>query len=229
MTSSFRQFGLAAAVLLLALGAHAEDGDSYEPDLQIGEEINELCAGCHGEFAQGSKDGEYPRLAGQPAGYIERQLLLFRERKRPNMPMLEYVDERQMPDTDIKDVSAFMAAISLPTTLPPIDKASYDPLKRLLLAKKTINIPRAEGDKAAGREIYDKECDSCHGDMGEGDAEDNVPMLRGQYTNYLWRQVEKYREGIRIHDPEDPEFRLLSLFTDKEIQDIFAWLSVADD
>ena len=29
-----------------------------------GEEINEVCAGCHGEFGQGEKDGEYPRLAG---------------------------------------------------------------------------------------------------------------------------------------------------------------------
>ena len=38
----------------------------YEYDPENGEEINELCAGCHGEFGQGGKEGEYPRLAGQP-------------------------------------------------------------------------------------------------------------------------------------------------------------------
>lgn len=200
-----------------------------EPDLELGAEINELCAGCHGEFAQGTKDSEYPRLAGQPAAYIERQLLLFRERKRPNMPMLEYVDERQMPDSDIRDVSAFIASIDLPTTLPPIDKATYDPLKRLLLAKRTINIPRADGDIEAGRELYKRECRSCHGSEGEGDRGNAVPMLAGQYTDYLWRQVKKYREGIRIHDPEDPEDRLLTLFNDRELQDIFAYMSVVDD
>ena len=37
-----------------------------EADLDNGEEINELCAGCHGEYAQGGSEGEYPRLAGQP-------------------------------------------------------------------------------------------------------------------------------------------------------------------
>ncbi len=226
MISFFRKLGPIGAVLLLALNAHA---DGYEPDLQIGEEINYVCAGCHGEFAQGSKNGEYPRLAAQPADYLERQLLLFRERKRPNIPMLEHIQEQQMPASEVKDVSAYIASIELPNKLPPIDESTYNPLDRLFLAKKTINIPRAEGDIETGRRQYQKECGSCHGRTGEGDDKYNVPMLSGQYTEYLWRQVEKFREGILIHDPDDPEFRLLSLFTDKELQDMFAWLSVADD
>lgn len=228
MTPLFRTVLFIGAGLLLPPPLFAEE--AYEPDLDLGEEINELCAGCHGEFAQGTKDSEYPRLAGQPAAYIERQLLLFRERKRPNMPMLEYVDERQMPDAEIKDVSAFIASIKLPTKLPPIDESvEFDPLERLLLAKQTINIPRAEGDTEAGRKQYNRECRSCHGDNGVGDEEHAVPMLAGQYTDYLWRQVAKYRKGIRIHDPEDPEDRLLKLFTDEELKDIFAYLSIADD
>ena len=39
-------------------------GDELEEVLEYGKEINETCAGCHGENAQGSLDGEYPRLAG---------------------------------------------------------------------------------------------------------------------------------------------------------------------
>ena len=87
---------------------------SRQPDLEIGEEINELCAGCHGEFGQGGKQGEYPRLAGQPYQFLVDQLVLFRERKRPNLAMIEYVDERQMPDEDIQDISAFLAQVDLP-------------------------------------------------------------------------------------------------------------------
>ncbi len=221
----------AIAVLLLGLGpVHA--GDSLiggDPDLELGAEINELCAGCHGEFAEGTKDAEYPRLAGQPAAYLERQLLLFRQRKRPNIPMLEYMDERQMPDADIRDVSAYIASVELPSQLPPIDEATYDPLQRLLLAKRTINIPLAPGDIEAGREIYQRECRSCHGTAGEGSQRHAVPMLAGQYTDYLWRQVEKYRKGIRFHDPDDPEDRLLSAFSDTEVRDIFAYMSTVDD
>lgn len=204
-------------------------GYQYDPD--IGEEINEVCAGCHGEFGQGGKDGEYPRIAGQPANFLEQQLILFRDRKRPNIAMIEYVDDRQMPSSDIKDVSKFLEAIVLKTKLPPADEndPDFDAYTRLLAAKMLMQIPRAEGDIAVGKKRYKKECGSCHGKVGEGDIKKGVPMLSGQYTNYLWRQVKKLRKQIRIHDLEDPNEELLSDFTDKELTDIFAYLSIVDD
>jgi hypothetical protein len=54
-------------------------------------------------------------------------------------------------------------------------------------------------------------------------------MLAGQYTNYLWRQVDKYIAGIRIHDPSAPDDRLLAEFTKDELQAILAYVSVLDD
>ncbi len=200
-------------------------------DMLNGEEINELCAGCHGEFAQGGKQGVYPRLAGMPAAFIARQLYLFRDRKRPNMAMLEYVDHRQMPDEDIEDVSAYLATIVLPTYLPPVDENApgFDALARLLAARRVMQIPIAPGDADNGRKLYRRECGSCHGRQGWGDEKESVPMLTGQYTSYLWRQIDKYRKGLRIHDPEDPEDRLLQEFTDMDLRDILAHLSLADD
>ena len=202
-----------------------------EIDMENGEEINELCAGCHGEYGQGGKEGEYPRLAGQPATFISQQLLLFRDRSRPNLAMVEYVDHRQMPDQDIADISAYLETIKLQTKLPPIDENApgFDAYKRLLQAKQIIQIPRAEGDIAKGKTLYRKECRSCHGKIGEGDREKAVPMLAGQYTNYLWRQVDKYLKGIRIHDPEQPDERLLADYSRQMLQDIFAYLSILDD
>lgn len=199
-------------------------------DLRNGRDINEVCAGCHGEFGEGGKEGEYPRIAGQPHAFLVRQLELFRERHRPNMAMIEYVDDRQMPDVDIADVSAYLAGIDLPTRLPPLDETqSFDALARLEQAKQVMNIPPAEGDPVAGEQIYNKECRSCHGVDGWGEKEKGVPMIAGQYTNYLWRQVEKYRSKIRIHDPDDPEDDLLGEFSDAEIQNVLAFLSIVDD
>ncbi|RKZ97040.1 MAG: hypothetical protein DRQ43_03535, partial [Gammaproteobacteria bacterium] len=60
----FKVFVFIIAFLLIPL-SHAA-----EIDLALGEEINELCAGCHGEYGEGGKQGEYPRLAGLPASYI---------------------------------------------------------------------------------------------------------------------------------------------------------------
>jgi len=216
---------LPALTLLLAADLAAR-----EPDLRYGEEINELCAGCHGEYGEGGKDGEYPRLAGQPADYLARQLYLFRNRELPNMAMLEHMDERQFPNEDIEDVSAYLAGIQLMTEMPPLDEsAEFDALERLRMTKQVLNIPRAEGDVKAGERIYNRECRSCHGESGRGRDDKAVPMLAGQYTDYLSRQVEKYREGIRIHDPDDPDDRLLTQFTDDELRDVFAYLSITDD
>ncbi len=38
-------------------------------------------------------------------------------------------------------------------------------------------------------------------------------MLAGQYTSYLWRQVKKLRQKLRIHDSDAPEEELLDDFT----------------
>jgi len=201
----------------------------YDPD--IGEEINEVCAGCHGEYGQGGKNGEYPRIAGMPAAFIRKQLELFRSRKRPNMPMLQYIDERQMPDEDMYNISHYLAGIKLNTRLPPVDETApdFNAYARLLESKKLMQIPLAAGDTKKGKKLYKKECSSCHAKNGYGDHEDAVPLLAGQYTNYLWKQVTKLRKRIRIHDIEEPEEELLDDFTDEELTDIFAWLSTADD
>lgn len=225
------KLNLILAILLTQICLVSAPAKAIEYDPDIGEEINEVCAGCHGEFGQGGKDGEYPRLAGMPASFIKEQLELFRDRKRPNMAMVEYVDDRQMPDEDIHHISQFLAVIQLNTRLPAVDELApdFNAYERLLESKKLMQIPRAPGDVKKGRKLYKKECASCHGSDGYGIHKKGVPLLAGQYTNYLWRQVEKLRKKIRIHDKEEPDDELLDEFTDTEITDIFAWLSIADD
>ena len=91
-------------------------------------------------------------IAGQPYQFLVDQLVLFRERKRPNLAMVEYIDDRQMPDPDIQDIATYLTRIELPTRLAPIDEndPGFDALARLEDAKRVIQIPRAEGDVEAG-------------------------------------------------------------------------------
>lgn len=223
--------------VILSISAMIQAQETATPDsesgvdLENGDDINQVCAGCHGEYGQGDKSGEYPRLAGQPAGYTSKQLYLFQDRTRPNMPMVEHVEEREMPPQDIADIAAYLAGISLPTRLPPAneDDPEFDAYQRLLQTRKLMQIPRAEGDIENGKKLYNKECRSCHGKRAEGDIDDNSPMLAGQYTNYLWRQVDKFLNKIRIHDEDDPEEELLADFSREEIRDIFAYVSILDD
>jgi len=215
--------------LSAAIPAHsAEPGHEIDP--RNGEEINEVCAGCHGEYGEGGKDGEYPRIAGQPAAFIAMQLELFRSRTRANMPMLPHTEERELPDGDIADVAAYIAGLELVSKLPPIDESlEFDALQRLEDAKRMLNVARVDGDVERGRKIYRKECRSCHGDDGWGNHKQGVPMLAGQYTNYLENQVLKYIAKERIHDAEDPDSEILGEFSGEELRDIFAYLSTVDD
>jgi len=228
--SYLRTLILSSALSLLCLGSPLQ-AQEYEYDAEIGEEINELCAGCHGEFGQGGKEGEYPRIAGQPLEFIRNQLRLFRDRIRKNFAMVEYIDDRQLPEEEMYHISRYLSEIELKTHLPPAneDDPDFDAYARLLATKQIMQVPRAPGDVERGEKIYNKECDTCHGKEGLGHDEKAVPMLAGQYTSYLWVQVKKLRRLERIHDPDSPNDELLNEFTDEELTDIFAYLSTVDD
>ncbi len=200
------------------------------PDLEIGEEINETCAGCHGEYAEGGKGGEYPRLASLPAAYIINQLHLFRDKIRPNMPMLEYLDKGQLPDQEIVDVAAYLESIKLVTKLPPLVKdVKFDAYERMMMTKKLLNIAKLDGNIKAGKKLYKKECKTCHGRKGEGKPKKGAPMLTGQYSKYLKRQIKMFINKKRIHDKDAPDEAFLSHFTEEQIHNILSYLSILDD
>lgn len=190
-------------------------------NLDKGKEINATCAGCHGEFGQGGSRGEYPRLAGQGAKYLELQLKAFRARTRVNIPMYPYTQERELPDEDIKDVAAYLASIELPTKW-PVFKDSDDALTRLTMTERVMIIPRVPGNLDNGAAIYQKQCHTCHGKTGMGRG--MFPMLVGQYTSYLKRQMDKYVKGERPHD-EEAIGGLLNKLREEDMQDILAYVT----
>ena len=197
-------------------------------DLEYGEEINETCAGCHGEFGEGTPDGEYPRLAGLNPRYLARQLRHFKSRERINIPMFPYATERELPEEDVRNIAAYLASIQLPAKLAPVSESEFDAYQRLQASKQVLNIARYPGNAMAGQRMYEKECAACHGKDASGNTENVVPPLVGQHSLYLLRQVNRFRKGERIHDnPRDAA--IFQSFSDMEIGDILAWLSTLDD
>lgn len=221
----WKKTALAAGLVMLALSVGAADKE-VKPDLESGRQINGVCAACHGPLGAGGKKGEYPRLAGLSMGYVMDQLLKFKVRKRVNLPMFPYTLERELSDDDIVHISAYLASIKLDTTM-PVFKDTDDALARLQAVDRVFNVPRAEGDADAGAKLYKAECQSCHGKKGEGKK--SAPMLSGQYTQYLNRQIGKFIAGERLHDEDLKDWKkdVLNQLKPEEIRDILAYLSIA--
>lgn len=205
-------------VLLVVLGLCQS---AQSQNLERGKEINGTCAGCHGEFGQGGKRGEYPRIAGQRQAHIIDQLLAFRKRTRLNLPMFPYTQERELTDADIQDVSAYLASVELPTQWPEF-KDSDDALTRLTAVEKVMIIPRAPGNLDNGRTIYQKECVTCHARDGMGRGK--FPRLVGQYTSYLRKQMDIFVKGERSHD-DDEAPGILNQLKEQDLQDLLAYLT----
>jgi len=217
---------------VVVLDVEAEE--RMQQDMEYGEEINETCAACHGEFAEGSMDGEYPRLAGLDADYLAQQLRHFKTRARLNIPMIPYTSERELPDEDIDIIASYLSKIKLPTKLAAIEEGTeFDALERLEASEKVANVPRYPGHIESGQRFYQKECAGCHGDKGEGkqasyDTKKIIPPLTGQFSIYLLRQMTNFKNAERLHDdPRDAE--IFKLYSAADLDNMLAYLSILDD
>ena len=212
---------LAGIFVFLALPAWADD-DEY--DLDLGEEIYDTCAPCHGPFGQGGGGGVYPRLAGMDIDYLIRQLDRFKTRVRENIPMIPYANERELPEEDVEAVSAYIETLRLQTRLPELDGV-IDGLTRLKQAKQVLNIPRHQGgDEKLGAQVYGELCARCHGDKGQGTV--RAVLLGGQHIDYLMKQMQSFR--LKERDHRDNE-KLIVQRSEEEVNAILTFLSLQDD
>lgn len=212
-------WALALSLPTAAFAQNAADGkDVYGP-----------CAACHGASGQGGKQGEYPRIAGQPASFIIESLKNFQSRKRYNLPMLPYTEPRELSERDMKDVAAYLEGIKLPSRMPTL-KADASALERLEAAEKVMLVPRVQGDVEKGRALFLEQCADCHGKDARGRASRDAPSLVGQYPNYLLLQVKQFKKKARAADDGHPMYGVLDDVTDAEVNDILAFItSIQDD
>ena len=199
--------------------AYAEEvGDPYD-----GEDVYQVCASCHGAEGEGGGGGNYPRLAGMSFDYLAKQLEAFQSRERLNIPMFQFMEERELSSQDILDVSAYISAIKLSNRMPEMADDT-DGYVLLLAAKRVLQIPREKGNLENGKKHYDEVCALCHGEKGEGEGDE--PLLAGQHIKYLRHQFDEMSNENRFHPLQDA---LIEPLSHDDINDILAYISTLDD
>lgn len=133
------------------------------------------CDVCHRKNASGRSDGSVPRLTGQHASVIVKQVLDIRADRRNNPTMQPVVADRAFTLTKLADIAAYLQS------LPFEGSVGKGPGKDLILGKK----------------LYERDCASCHGTSGAGEAAKFSPMVAAQHYRYLLREVVAIRDGSR--------------------------------
>lgn len=144
-------------------------------DVKRGKEAYAECQTCHRRDASGRANVGVPRLSGQHASVIVKQLMDIRSGHRINVEMKDYVLEPELTLQHFADIAAYLE--SLPVTGNP----SKGPPEL---------VPR-------GKALFEKDCAVCHGTQGEGRAELFHPMVASQHYTYLLRELDLIRDGER--------------------------------
>jgi cytochrome c553 len=138
------------------------------------------CFLCHG--ANGESTSEvFPRLAGQNAQYIAKQLAAYKSGQRKSTAMADMV-AKLTPDE-------MLALGRYYEKMTPPKEAAKDPQ----LAGMGQYIYH-QGNKFSGVPA----CASCHGANGEGQA--NLPRLASQIPGYTLTQLKQFNKRDRTND-----------------------------
>jgi cytochrome c553 len=157
------------------------DAAQLEPDLARGARLFESCMACHGPDGRGTEDGEIPAIAGQHGSVLLKQLTDFRHAQRRDERMQYFADRHHLPGPqELTDVAAYVAG-----------------LPRFPRTGDGIGDGTSLGE---GASVYFRDCERCHGPLGQGDLLLRRPRLAGQHYAYLLRQLQdsaaKRRPGM---------------------------------
>jgi cytochrome c553 len=168
--------------LALALTAPTAHGAATDEAARM---VSQVCALCHGRDGN-SISPLFPRLAGQPSAYLEKQLKAFRDHRRADPPAQAYMwgITSQLDDGQITRLAAYFAS------QPAIPLAPTSHLRSN--EAKTLYESGAPGQGISA-------CASCHGAANQGSTP--FPRLVGQHPEYILKQLLYFKSRLRSTDP----------------------------
>lgn len=196
-------------MLLLGLfgQAMASDGTAeYHGNAEAGKAKSATCAACHGPDGNSLTDA-YPKIAGQHASYIYKQLKDFKQgaatggkEGRNNAIMAGMV--AALSDEDMKDLAAYFSS------------------------QKMKSGTTTEAAATAGAALFRggdlqrgiAACQACHGPRGVGHSLAKFPQISFQYPAYIKAQLEAFRSGQRANDPNGMMRDIAAKLTDNDIK-----------
>ncbi len=180
---------------LLALKAK---GDPVRGEIDF-----EVCQGCHRADASGRPSGAYPRLAGQHATVLIKQMTDIRAARRDNPKMDPFIGVGHvMTPQEIADIAAYLEGMP-------------------------INANNGKGpgtDLERGKKLYKDDCANCHGDNGEGKAKEFYPQVSAQHYRYLLRESFWIRDGER-RNANPKMVQVIKSYNDKDIEAVADYMS----
>ena len=164
------------------------------------------CVGCHGVDGNGGADPVWPRLAGQDADYIAKQLADFKSGARRDPIMAGMAAPLSVQD--MKDIGAYYASL----------KPKAGAAKSVELAKLGEKLYRG-GNAKMGVTA----CMSCHGPSGHG-IPPRYPRVSAQSAAYIEKQMLAFKSGARANDG-DIMTRIAFRMSEHEIQAIADYMA----
>ena len=161
-----------------------------------GEEQAGLCAGCHGEDGNAAAP-IFPKLAGQHAGFLTKQLHDFKSQKRVEPTMNAMAEP--LSDQDIEDLAAFYAS------------------KKVTTESGAPNVAGEKIYKAGNPATGVPACTGCHGPKGRGNPAAGFPSLHGQYAAYLEKTLHDFKNAERANDTNSMMRQVAKHLSDEEI------------
>lgn len=161
--------------------------------------INNLCIACHAADGN-SLIPANPRLAGQHAAYITKQLLNFKSGVRDNIVMAGMV--ANLTEQDMRNLGLFYET------------------QPLALAEAKKNGVGSLGEKIfrSGLDVKGvPACASCHGPSGHG-IPDSYPRLNAQHSEYTVSQLNLFRTDRRTNDSGMMMRSIAKKLTEEEMQ-----------
>lgn len=185
---------MALLTSVLEIKADAENGEA--------EYAERACLRCHRKDASGRSAGLTPRLSGQHASVIIKQVLDIRSGLRHNPPMKPMVTDEKLSLQTLADIAAHLQAL---------------PVSGKIVMGPGTGVAR-------GKELFSKDCAGCHGHEAEGNSTIHVPMVAAQHYPYLLRELEFIRDGQRGNS--NPAMaRLIKTYPQEDLQAMADYLA----
>lgn len=165
-------------------------------DLEDGKAAFETCRGCHSAPGYSNVYPTYyvPKIGGQRADYIAAALTAYKEQARPHGTMK--ANSYDLSESRIQNIAAYVeSAVGSKT------KAA------------------AKGNPVNGKKLA-ATCTGCHTSKLKDGG--NVPILAGQYGNYLVKVMKDYQSGAR----NNPVMQsMVSGLSEDDLDDISAYFA----
>ncbi|SCZ64576.1 c-type cytochrome [Thiohalomonas denitrificans] len=191
---------VAAMVLGVAGGAQAQGSAS------AGATKSASCTACHQQDGN-SLNPIWPKLAGQHASYIAKQLSDFKSGARTDPTMNGMA--APLSEQDVLDLAAYFSEQTVAIGSADPEKAAAG--KRLFQG----------GDPARGISA----CMSCHGPSGAGNPGAKFPALSGQHPDYTIKALKDFRSGTRSNDLNGMMVDVAAKMTDADIEAVAAYIN----